>query len=142
MARSLQLEFQPGLTETAHWNLCDLVTNSEKEIETAVIISLFTWARARDSDKTDKKYGWWAGEGGSRLYLLSRTPLYPGIDRDAKSYIEEALQWMVDDGVAASIAVETQITQSNGHLYVRVAIARDDGDSLEMKWQNLWEHLR
>jgi phage gp46-like protein len=46
---------------------------------------------------------------GSKLWLLSRSTLTTAVALLAQNYITEALQWLIDDGVAASVSVTTQI---------------------------------
>lgn len=86
-------------------------------METAVILSLFTDARAAKDDQipdgSDDRRGFWgdafddAGEGlsGSRLWLLERCTITAENLRRWKDYAQEALAWMLRIGVAKSIDV-------------------------------------
>jgi phage gp46-like protein len=89
-------------------------------LHTAVIISLLTDRLADPDDfipdgTTDRR-GWWADLPlpsaddlptpdfiGSRLWLLAREKQIPETARRAEHYAREALQWMLDDDVAARI---------------------------------------
>lgn len=82
-------------------------------LQTAVILSLFSDRRAGDDDELpDENYrgGWWA-DGlnednhrlGSRLYLLRRSKATPETLRRARFYAEEALAWLVADGIAREV---------------------------------------
>ena len=84
------------------------------DLETSTLISLFTDRQAEPSDmipdgSTDQR-GWWGDEGraypiGSRLWLLGRAKQVPQTLLDAQGYCSEALQWMLNDNVAAKINV-------------------------------------
>jgi|SRR5471030_222887 len=86
------------------------------DLETAILISLFTDRRARDDDPFDgnDRRGWWGDSGeenpiGSRLWLLKRQKLTIATANKAEDYAKEALQWLISDGVVASIMPITQI---------------------------------
>ena len=113
---------------------------SDEGLETAVIISLFSDRRAADDDilpdeNNPNKRGWWGDlvserdQIGSRLWLLDRSKTTSDILVKAKQYAEEALKWMVDDGVAAKIVVETERQGDPGkdQLIIGVKIHRWDG---------------
>lgn len=57
-----------------------------------------------------------------------------------KEYDLEALQWMIDDGVAAKIDVEVerQGTPGNDRLAERIKIYRSNG-TVALNFENLWE---
>ena len=79
-------------------------------LETAVAISLFTDRRANIEDplpdSSTNLRGWWADTTmGSRLWLLERSKTVDQVLSDASDYTKEALQWMIDDGVADKIEV-------------------------------------
>ena len=89
---------------------------SGADLETAVLISLFT-DRLADADdyipaEDGDRRGWWADTGkpasgriGSRLWLLAREKQTNETRLRAEEYATEALQWMLDDGVADRIDV-------------------------------------
>ena len=94
-------------------------------LKSAVIISLFTDRLAAPDDVlpdggTDRR-GWWGDlpadgsaltEGsdliGSKLWLLARAKATPETALLAQSYCLEALDWMLTDGVAATVTVDAQ----------------------------------
>lgn len=88
--------------------------DTDSSLETAATISLFTNARAQDEDDLDPKQdqgGWWGeqyldqtGQLGSRLWLLTREVMSDANLKKCEQYAEEAFQWMVDAGVAASVS--------------------------------------
>jgi len=87
----------------------------------AVVISLFTWRRAQPDDNADQPNGWWGDTWpavqndryGSRLWLLQRQKLTNQTALIARTYINEALQWMIDDGVVSKIDLLIQRTGIN-----------------------------
>lgn len=104
-------------------------------LTTAVIISLFTDRQADPDDVlpdggTDRR-GWWADTTmGSRLWLLSREKEISAVLGKARQYAEEALAWLLDDGVASAVTVITSWYQE-GVLLLRVRIDRAQGGTYE-----------
>ncbi len=123
----------------------DLV--AEGSLRTAVILSLFLDRRANDDDilpnGSDDRRGWWAdtvapmtdygiGGGsasgdhiGSRLWLLSREKQLAGVLERARHYAEEALTWLVEDGVATAVQV-TATNPRQGWLVLEVTVTLSD----------------
>lgn len=123
----------------------DLV--AEDSLRTAVILSLFLDRRANDDDilpnDSDDRRGWWAdtvapmtdygiGGGsasgdhiGSRLWLLSREKQFAGVLERARHYAEEALTWLVEDGVATAVQV-TATNPRQGWLVLEVTVTLSD----------------
>lgn len=110
----------------------DLAT--EDGLRTAVIISLFTDRRAEADDEipdgSDDRRGWWAGPIGSRLWLLARTKETPDTLARARAYAIEALQWLIDDGVATTVDVTAEWAR-RGVLALHVAITLADRNRFE-----------
>lgn len=87
-------------------------------LHTAVIVSLFTDRQARRGDVIPDGLGprgWWGTaflpfEIGSRLWLLKRSVMTQAVLNAAQDYAMEALQWMIDYGVAGSVAVQATAT--------------------------------
>ena len=155
MPKDIRITFTDELFEG------DFIFNSSTQdfeydegLETAVMISLFTDRRANNDDElpdpssTDKR-GWWGDlanpyvEGdqiGSRLWLLERSKTLATVPQLAKQYAREALQWMVDDGVAVKIEVdsERQGTPGNDILALSVKIYKIDGTDITYKYELQW----
>ncbi|WP_157218665.1 phage GP46 family protein [Flavisphingomonas formosensis] len=85
------------------------------DLVTAVLISLFTDATADTEDTipdgTTDPRGWWAGDIGSKFWLRTRSKQTPTVLALVKSDFANALQWLLDDGVAAD---ETRATEATG----------------------------
>lgn len=118
-------------------------------LETAVILSLFTDARASNDDplpfgESDRR-GWWADAFpsvdrdriGSRLWLLRREKQTQDTLNRAREYAEEALAWLIADGVARSVEVESFIVR-NGVLGLSVVIQRPDASIARFRYETLW----
>lgn len=114
----------------------------------AVVISLFTWRRARDDDRLpgDQRMGWWGDsyaalqndQIGSRLWLLSREKLLPDVPKRAKEYAEEALAWLVEDKVASRVEVEAE-RQGIDTLALACRIYKPDGSlAADIRFANVW----
>ncbi len=116
----------------------------------AVLMSLFTWARAKPSDTlpADRKMGWWGdtyptatGDRiGSRLWLLSREKLLPDTINRAREYAQEALAWLVTDGVAQRVEVSAERRGTDG-LSLICRIWRRDGQPVELRFDDAWEAI-
>lgn len=117
----------------------------------AVIVSLFTWRRAQPDDQlpASERMGWWgdsfppvAGDRiGSRLWLLSRAKLLPDTVARAKEYAQEALQWLVDDGIATRVEVDAE-RQGQSTLALACRIYKPGATSpLDVRFTNVWDFL-
>ncbi len=128
----------------------DLATDDG--LRTAVILSLFTDRRAEPDDVLPDdggdRRGFWADAWpeadsdrlGSRLWLVSREKQLPVVAERAREYAEEALAWLVEDGIAGAVRVEALI-QGRGVLGLHVSIERPDTDPVEYRFNRLWETL-
>lgn len=84
----------------------------------AVVISLFTWQRASQSDEVDndQRMGWWGdtfaeNKGdkiGSKLWLLLRQKVTDETINRAQEYAFDALKWLIDDGICSDITVDVE----------------------------------
>ncbi|SNS05458.1 Mu-like prophage protein gp46 [Humidesulfovibrio mexicanus] len=125
----------------------------EDGLVTAVTLSLFLDARARDDDEipdgTSDRRGWWAdaysglaGDStGSRLWLLSREKQLSEVLERAREYAAEALDWMVKDAVAKTVQVEAS-APGNGVLALDIRIERPNGDVVNTRYTLLWEAMK
>ena len=121
-------------------------------LETAVILSLFTDERANDDDKLPigqtGRRGWWADaypvvDGdrfGSRLWLLRASKQLQQSLNDAKAYAEEALAWLIEDGAAKAVEVETFVVRDEV-MGMIVRITRPDGSTTPIRFETLWNAM-
>lgn len=115
----------------------------------AVAISIGTYARDRNlkpnSAVLDPQLGgWWAdaldplGTLGGYLYEA-----YPGKISDStltkvKELVAEALQWLIDDGVAKTVKCDVRADE-NDIVTVAVAIEKPDGATDDYKYELNWK---
>lgn len=136
----------------ADLSLENLSLVQDDTLKTAVVLSLFIDRRAEADDElpdnTGNRRGWWADTYadvlddriGSRLWLLSREKQLPSVLARAKEYAEEALAWLVEDGVAESVTVETWWVRM-GVMGLLVKIFRPDAPAIDYKFDYLWEGI-
>lgn len=128
----------------------DLVT--ENNIQTAVLISLFTDARApKDADLPDvlnpDRRGWWGSDisppvpdynMGSLLWLLERSKVTNEVLSKAKDYTQKALQWMIDDKVVDEIEINVQ-RRKGDILAIQAILYRPDEPDVNLRYDLNWE---
>lgn len=109
------------------------------ELETAVLISLFTDRRVTaeelpaGGDAMDRG-GWWGDayaeeegdEIGSRLWLIEQGIDLPDTPVRARAYAIEALEWMVEDGLALAVDA-TAVRNGAGRIDLVPVITLTDG---------------
>lgn len=126
----------------------------DEGLRTAILISLFTDARAPDGADLPEpgadRRGWWgdafaaepAGPGlGSTLWLLGRAKLTTVTLARARRACLDALAWLVADGVASRIDVTVEARAVGGlrqQLAVAVTLDRPQGPGRE-RFDFTWE---
>jgi len=113
--------------------LGDLV--AENSLETALLLSLFTDARATDEEiarhgGADPR-GFWGDElatvsgdeYGSKLWLLEREIQTTEVLNRAREYAVAATRWIIDDGIARSIDIVAEYPRPT-YLAIGATIAR------------------
>jgi phage gp46-like protein len=137
---------------SADLSMIDNDLASDAGLETAVLLSLFTDRRAKKDDvppsgDPNDRRGWWADqfadiEGdliGSRLWLLDRAKRTPETARLAEEYVREALAWMLEDRVAASIGVTIDISARDTML-ITVTLQRPGRDAVAFRFGRAWDN--
>lgn len=129
---------------------------------TAVIISLFTDARAHADDplpdervgQASDRRGFW-GDGlhdpssafqapasiGSRLWLLWREKDLDEVVARADMYAREALSWLEDEGWVKSLAVSAERVQK-AYLGISVSLLPAGGEAPGREWRFLYDYTR
>lgn len=113
--------------------------------ETAIIVSLLSDARAPSSSvQTPSRRRGWVGniltaasgrELGSRLWLFSQSRLTDEILNDLAIAAQEALDWMIEDGIAKSVAATVLKNDLRG-VTVTIVITTIEGK--EQRYAILW----
>jgi phage gp46-like protein len=118
---------------------------SGDDLVTAILISLFTDRIAASDDvipdgSSDPR-GWWGDDAahpiGSRIWLLGRAKQTTETLSRAQDYIDEALQWLIDDGVVARFDIVTEWTRS-GMLGARVVAYEAGGGIIALNSKSVW----
>lgn len=135
---------------------------AEEGLETAIILSLFCDARADASDVLpspgDGRRGWWGDQFsseandrlGSKLWLLGRAKRVNETLERARKYSQDALAWMITDGVASAISIATSfasladLTASNVRphefaLVIEAQITKPDGTREAFRFARHWQ---
>lgn len=149
------MDIETFTSTTATGTSCDIgVANgalaADHDIKTSVLISLFTDRRAESDDVLPNPggslRGWW-GDAlsdrriGSRLWLLGREKQLREVVARAKEYAEEALAWLVEDGVAQRVQVTAYIA-APGWLALEVLVERASAAASRFKFDFAWAGAR
>ena len=127
-----------------------LSTFEENPLAKDVLNSLFSWRRANSDDDVQPEdfEGWWgdsysavAGDQfGSRLWELMRRKVTSQTLETADEYAKEALQYLIDDGVARSVDVRAESPET-GRVDLLVKITKPDQKTLSIRFQDAWEKV-
>lgn len=128
----------------------DILLNSDgndlqvgQELKTAILVSMFTDARAAVADvpniNSDRR-GWWAANLGSLLWLLQRAKatlrnLEKGIE-----YIKNSLNWLLQKGIASKIEVTGQI-QNLYKFTFQIKITKAENSKYDYLWNDIETEL-
>lgn len=123
-------------------------------LKTAVLLSLFTDRQAHKDDVLPDgpggdRRGWWgdalntdtSDRIGSRLWLLARELCTDATLRRAEAYAEEALAWLVTDGVASEVTVRAEYQPERGFLALDIHIVRPSAVAVDYRWDLQWSAL-
>lgn len=121
----------------------------DEGLETAVILSLFTDRRVTDEELPQGqtyKRGYWADkyssvngdQYGSRLWTLGREKRQIEVLRRAEDFCKEALNWLIEDGVASSITATASFTEGTSNAWqIEIAIQKPSGRT--SRYQLIWD---
>lgn len=122
--------------------------STDEGMQTAVIMSLFTDRQVETDDlpiEETSVRGWWGDlfpevpgdKIGSRLWLLKREKRTVETLNRAEEYALEALQWMIDDGVADSVEASASWDSTTGALLIQIMITKPK-ETLNFKFKTKW----
>lgn len=121
------------------------------DLETAVVVSLLTWARraADDPDPVPNgdPMGWWADETldppgdfvGSKWWLSSRSKITPDLFLQLTQWGREALDWMIQDKIAESVTVTPEAPSTRDRVDILVSIQKPGGLSSSYRYELNWQ---
>jgi phage gp46-like protein len=131
------------------WHLTGANLQSGNDLETAILISLFSDREANPDDVipdgTGDPRGWIGDIGqpykiGSRIWLLARAKQTQETLRRANDYIAEALQWLIDDGVVARFDITTEWTRAS-MLGANVVAYQKSGAASALNFNWVWKAI-
>lgn len=126
---------------------------AEQGLATQVLICLMTDRRVEASELRDgDENRGWVGDSfdlmegetplGSRLWLLRRSALYPGIEIRAEDYAREALQPLIDQGAATKVDVTATLNYSANRLDLAVTVyGRNGAEVYSSIFELLWRQI-
>jgi phage gp46-like protein len=138
---------------TGDWVLAFGDVQTGQDLETACLVSLFTDRLATPdfvpTDGTTDRRGWWADPYndqplGSNLWQLERAKKTRDTLGLARRYAQDALQWLIDDGVASTVVVDTRwigAEVGSTMLGIAVAISQPDGSLTRFVFGWAWQDL-
>jgi phage gp46-like protein len=131
------------------WGLGEGDVETGQDLETACLVSLFTDRLATPdfvpTDGTTDRRGWWADPYndralGSNLWQLERARKTRDSLGTARRYALDALQWLIEDGVARRVLCNTSwVTPTM--LGIAIAIIRPDGTETRFRFGWAWQSL-
>jgi len=134
-------------TIRADWHTDFGLLTTGNDLQTAIIISLFTDRLARRDDSHDgsDRRGWWGDSDsesqlGSRLWLIRREKLTTRVAIKAEEYAKEALAWLKNDGVVSEIMITAHIILPS-RLNLIIRYLPPDGDWQECPFFWIWEQI-
>lgn len=131
------------------WQLAGGDLATDEGLLTSVVISLFTDADVPADEQAlagvSERRGWWGdaladvvGDRiGSKLWVLARAKRIQRTLLLAQGYAQDALQWMLDDGVARSVVVTAEWVGADV-LGLLVSIQRPDGANAQYRFERFW----
>jgi phage gp46-like protein len=142
-----------NLNMAGDWVLAAGDLQTGQDLETACLVSLFTDKLATPdfvpTDGTSDRRGWWADPYndsplGSNLWQLERAKKTRDTLALARRYAQDALQWLITDGVATQVNVNTSwLGRSPGStaLGMTVAIVKPNGSLTRFTFGWAWQNL-
>jgi len=118
---------------------------TEDSLETAILASCFTDRRAEpEQAPIARMRRGWVGDletpgdpFGSLLWLLDQSRVTATVAAQAVDFVERALEWMVQDGIAIAIHADAEIDTTTVRLIVDLDRPNSRSDRfLVMLWDN------
>lgn len=110
---------------------------ADEGLQTAVLLSIFTDRRGDPDSEllTTNLKGWWGDQfladaddfHGSRIWQ----------DGKDSAHLDEALQWMIDDGVCEDFSA--QISQNGTRGDYEIIIYRPESETIDFRFDRVWD---
>lgn len=134
------------------WVVVDGDFEVDVGLTTALRVSLFTDKRAREEDRIPDRSGdprgFWGNEYtpdpndeyGSWLWLLDGKPLTAETLQQMEDYAEDAVAWMVTDGIARKVEATAQkfLEVDRTAALLEIRIYRNDDAPLRFRFKRFW----
>lgn len=121
------------------------------DLETAVSLSIFTNARASDPvldiNALSQNQGWWGDVHrdsplGSLFWQYRRSKKTATVLELVRVTLKESLEWLVEDGVAESVLVQTKWDEyGDGRMNLKIDVKKPTGGSSSFEYQFAWDFL-
>lgn len=131
---------------------CVIASNGDlatvDSFNTSLAVSLFGEKRANVSEvpQASRRRGWWGNETndeiafelGSKLWIVMAQPRKTTLNLNrAKSYAEDCLKWLVEDGFLQRVEVAASFTEIG--LRLKIDLYRSQ-DIIETRYYDLWNN--
>lgn len=142
------------LSQGADWALDAMLLAADDGLLTSVLLSLYTDRQARaddtlpNADLGDTDRRGWCGDAlnddpndkeGSRLWLNTSAKQLQAVLVNDEAYAREALQWMLDDGIASKLDISA-FSPRAGWRALSVAIHRPNQPVTRYQFENFWSN--
>jgi phage gp46-like protein len=144
----MDIKLSPDEFGVGNIELTDNDVTVDNGLNTAVYLSLFTDIRVDDEtlldDNSDKR-GYWGDvfddkPMGSKLWLLAREKKLNTVLEKAKIYCVEALKWLIDDGIAKKITINTEAVDGEQNILgIEAIIQKPSDDVLKFQYFYNWQ---
>jgi len=125
----------------AAFGTCDINFTEGDPLSSAILMSIFCWSRGTSAEAEGGiRYGWWADNVGSKLWTQMRAKILPKTLPRIQQILQEALEWLITDKICRS--VEVMVWQEFDKIKCNISINKNDGYSLNMRFEDLWQHMR
>ena len=113
------------------------------DLTALVLTHLFTWRRLDEPDADGQRWGWWgdtyseSGDSfGSRLSFLRRAKMTAETPEQVRHAAEEALQPLLDNGIADTVDVAAT---ASGRTVTLSVVVRRGSEAISLRFADLWE---
>lgn len=140
--QSIDIKLTPDDTGLYDISIKDDDFESVDGFQSAITTSLFSDGRSPAYNMPDsvRRRGWIGNIGTpklptSLLWLLDQSRLTQAILNSAKLYVEECLQWMIDNLIAKTVDVEITAEDRGAIVYVTMLGYNDKSNRYYMIWK-------